>query len=400
MKVNTALMTIASVNAQYSNSLDICEATYQGINERVLACPGGRINIISAEYGRPNDDRDTCCANARKCWVKPGTECTVDAFTYVNEKCQDRSECTLFGNMNGISGDPCPKRHKFLNVQYGCDYSQPSVKTSFCEAELDNRTDSISCQNEGEVITVREATWGRERDAYCCPNRQEDKCMASDCSRSTDATELMGLRCDGQASCTWNSSIAEEIRDPCTDVFKYMTVDYECAVPTTPAPIMAASYGNNCLDVMMAAFNYYSALQIATEGDKTHHKQFIASYKDENDLYTVNTRMNLFKNNMRKWGNKLANNGCNCDQQIADDINSATNAIQSNENPIADYEAVNDLLDTMADNFACDSKSSKMINGVKRKVTHAVQILTGFSDKNKSTIKNRHQNWKTFVQSL
>ena len=67
--------------------------------------------------------------------------------------------------MNGILGDPCAKRHKFLNVQYGCDYSQPSVKTSFCEAELDNRTDSISCQNEGEVITVKEATWGRERDA-------------------------------------------------------------------------------------------------------------------------------------------------------------------------------------------------------------------------------------------
>jgi len=211
----------------------------------------------------------------------------------------------------------------------------------------------------------------------------------------------MGLRCDGQASCTWDSSIAEEIRDPCSDVFKYMTVDYECAVPTTPAPIMAASSGNSCLDVMMAAFNYYSALQTATEGDKTHHKQFIAGgYKDQDGLFTVNTRMNLFKNNMRKWGNKLANNGCNCDQQIADDINSATNAIQFYENPIADYDTVNDLLDTMADNFACVSKSPKMTNGVKRKVTHAVQILTGKSVKNQSTIKNRHQNWNSFVQSL
>ena len=67
--------------------------------------------------------------------------------------------------MNGIFGDPCPKRHKFLNVNYECDYSQSSLMTSFCEAELANRTDSISCQNEGEVITIREATWGRERDA-------------------------------------------------------------------------------------------------------------------------------------------------------------------------------------------------------------------------------------------
>ena len=178
---------------------------------------------------------------------------------------------------------------------------------------------------------------------------------------------------------------------------------------------------------MMAAYNYYSALQTATEGDKTHHKQFIADgYKDQDGLFTVNTRMNLFKNNMRKWGHKLANNGCNCDHQIADDINSATNDIQFYENPIgkfmvisslhlkfqkslrntslnftlADYDTVNDLLDTMADNFACDSKSPRMTSGVKRKITHAVQILTGFGEKNQSTIKNRHQNWRSFVQSL
>ena len=87
-KVNTALMaTLASVNANNVNSLDICEAPYQGINERVLACPGGRIKIISAEYGRPDNDRDTCCANMRKCWVKPGDQCTADATEWVNMKC-------------------------------------------------------------------------------------------------------------------------------------------------------------------------------------------------------------------------------------------------------------------------------------------------------------------------
>lgn len=47
-------------------------------------------------------------------------------------------------------------------------------------------------------------------------------------SGETDATELMSLRCDGETSCTWDASIADEIVDPCSDVFKYMTVDYEC----------------------------------------------------------------------------------------------------------------------------------------------------------------------------
>jgi len=230
-------------------------------------------------------------------------------------------------------------------------------------------------------------------------------------SRSTDATELMGLRCDGQTSCSWDSSIADEIRDPCSDVFKYMTVDYECAVPTTPAPMMdqmnalefetAQPTGNSCSDVMMAAFHYYSALQSATEGQKTHHGKFIDDgFKDQDGLYTVSTRLNMFKNNMKKWGKRMANNGCNCDQQVVDDINSATTAISDNENPIADYENVNDLLGNMADSLACDSQLKKMKKGVERKINHAIQILTGYSSKNNSTIKKRHQNWQTFVQSL
>ena len=45
---------------------------------------------------------------------------------------------------------------------------------------------------------------------------------------STDATEVMGARCDGQTSCSWEDEITNGIRDPCSDVFKYMTVDYEC----------------------------------------------------------------------------------------------------------------------------------------------------------------------------
>jgi len=235
----------------------------------------------------------------------------------------------------------------------------------------------------------------------------------------------MGLRCDGQTSCTWDSSIADEIRDPCSDVFKYMTVDYECAVPTTPAPMMdemnmlefetAEPTGNSCLDVMTAAFNYYSALKTATEGEKTHHNKFIKdTFKGPDGVNNISTRMNMFKNNMKKWGNKLDNNGCNCDQQIAEDINSATNAISSNDNPIADYDNVNGLLQDMAGDLTCDSKTSKMSIGVRVKVSHAVQILTGHGKKWKKSeetnqreetnqynnIKKRHQNWKKFVQAL
>ena len=67
--------------------------------------------------------------------------------------------------MNGVLGDPCSKRHKFLNVEYECDYTTPVVKASFCEAQLENRTNNIVCANKDEVITVISATWGRQKDS-------------------------------------------------------------------------------------------------------------------------------------------------------------------------------------------------------------------------------------------
>ena len=67
--------------------------------------------------------------------------------------------------MNGILDDPCRKQHKFLNVQYECDYESPLMTAKFCEAQLDSRTNKISCAYEGEVISVRSASWGRGKDA-------------------------------------------------------------------------------------------------------------------------------------------------------------------------------------------------------------------------------------------
>jgi hypothetical protein len=178
MKVK-AVITLAT--AAHGANLDICEASYQGVNERVLACPGGRIKVTGATYGRPADNRETCCANKKKCGVKSDETCTVSAADWVASKCNDESECTLFGGMNGVLGDPCRKRHKYLNVQYECDYTTPVKTASFCEARLDNRSDSITCQNEGEVITIKSATWGRNKDSYCCPFKKDHECLTGNC---------------------------------------------------------------------------------------------------------------------------------------------------------------------------------------------------------------------------
>ena len=84
-QVTASAIVLSGVSA---TSLNICEASYQGVNERVLACPGGRIRITGATYGRPSDDRETCCANAKKCGVKAGDTCTVSALDWVTNKCE------------------------------------------------------------------------------------------------------------------------------------------------------------------------------------------------------------------------------------------------------------------------------------------------------------------------
>ena len=89
------MTALASVNATSANSLDICEAPYMGVSEKVLACPGGRIEIVSAEYGRPGDDRDTCCSNAKKCLVNPGDQCTADATEWVKTECNGTCDLSL-----------------------------------------------------------------------------------------------------------------------------------------------------------------------------------------------------------------------------------------------------------------------------------------------------------------
>merc|ERR1711935_749360 len=253
MKVSTTLMTtLASVNANSANSLDICEAPYMGVSEKVLACPGGRIDIVSAEYGRPGDDRDTCCSNAKKCLVNPGDQCTADATEWVKTECNGESECTLSGK--------------------------------------------------------------------------------------------------------------------------------------------------SCADVMSAASEYYSTLQVATMGDKTHHGRFAGNGDDFTGEFGVkyNKRINLFKSNMKKWGRRLATNGCDCGTDNAATIQVYTSQVNTSSNPTVNYSNVDAILSRMSNELTCEEKTEKMAAGVTRKMKHAKQILTGHSS-NGNVIKKRHQNWLSFM---
>jgi len=81
----------------------------------------------------------------------------------IGGKCNGESECTIYGGMNGLIGDPCFRNHKYLSYDYECDYSSPQKVASFCEMEMADRTNSFECP-KGTQIQITSATWGRSKD--------------------------------------------------------------------------------------------------------------------------------------------------------------------------------------------------------------------------------------------
>jgi hypothetical protein len=117
----------------------------------------------------------------------------------------------------------------------------------------------------------------------------------------------MSSICDGTGSCSWDNSIADDVKDPCPDVFKYMSVDYECGVP---AP--ARSMGGDCEEMMMQAFyNVNTAVGSSWMNSRGLHKSnFYANhfYNDEQ----FSGRLSKFEHNMRRWGKRFDSFSCVC----------------------------------------------------------------------------------------
>ena len=87
----------------------------------------------------------------------------------------------------------------------------------------------------------------------------------------------------------------------------------------TPAPGINNS-GESCVDVMSAALGYYSTLQVATMGDKTHGVKY-------------NKRINQFKSSMLNFGRRLTSNGCDCGTDNAATIQVYASKVNTSSNP-------------------------------------------------------------------
>lgn len=82
-----------------------------------------------------------------------------------------------------------------------------------------------------------------------------------------------------------------------------------------------AESGGDCYSAMMAAYNYYANVLGAIQSEDSHGMTFNGIKQGGHP-----NRMAMFKFNMKKWGNKLDDQGCECPLTYTSAINSAYNA--------------------------------------------------------------------------
>lgn len=365
----------------------VCEQDWQGKAAQVISCPGGRINLTKAIYGRENSDKETCCKRYSKCQGKrDGTQCYADALDSLSEKCNGESECTIYGNLNGILGDPCKKNHKYLKYEYECDYSQPNLEVSFCETEVANRTTSFSC-SAGTQIVIDKAIWGREKNQFCCPTKQERNCLSDNCSDSFDATELMTGKCGGKSTCTWDKSELA-LTDPCPNTFKYMTVNYRCEAPVLNSDASEMNFvysapsktGEACGDLLsISKARLVHAMNVISSKDQTIHRGWFGTLKKQSD---GKARNKIFPKNYERIGRHLTED-CECPTDAVSELEGGDFTNVWNE-----YERIVQVMTNVADDIKL--KCEKASDRLTKKLTHAQKYLTK-GTKRKAHLKEHYK---------
>ncbi|XP_070568451.1 L-rhamnose-binding lectin CSL3-like [Ptychodera flava] len=178
-----------------------------------LSCPRGKINVLSANYGRTEN---YVCGNYAV------TDCRADnSLSLVSGQCDGKSTCDVRAS-NDVFGDPCWGTFKYLDVTYECQTSKCGAKQCVAEEKsgfvCEHDTLSLSCQS-GEIEVVS-ANYGRTDSSVCGSYAVTDCVGANSLAIASD-------RCNGKRSCSVDAS-NDLFGDPCYGTFKYLEVSYKC----------------------------------------------------------------------------------------------------------------------------------------------------------------------------
>ena len=108
--VNSALTQMPTTFS--TGHLLICK----GESGRLRCNKEGKINVLSANYGRL--DSHSCPH-----WMTSDTNChSGNSLSQVQQICQSSSTCELEATNVFFGGDPCMGTHKYLFVEYQCQW--------------------------------------------------------------------------------------------------------------------------------------------------------------------------------------------------------------------------------------------------------------------------------------
>ncbi|XP_028438933.1 L-rhamnose-binding lectin SML-like isoform X2 [Perca flavescens] len=170
-------------------------------NVQRLSCDEGVISVYTALYGRANA---VACSGGIPPAQLANTHCsqagTVDV---VKKRCDGKEECEL--NINVFyTSDPCFGTYKYLNTTYTC---LPA--------------------NQGQVISVNGANYGRSDHTTCIYQRPLNQVQNISCS---SPTPQVAASCNGKNGCTLAANNAV-FGDPCVGTYKYLELAYTCYYP-------------------------------------------------------------------------------------------------------------------------------------------------------------------------
>ncbi|XP_061592759.1 L-rhamnose-binding lectin SML-like [Cololabis saira] len=216
-RLTTALSLAAACLALYPDDFTERVITCDDLhNVHSLKCDSGVISVISALYGRQDG---VTCSEHRPPQQLTNTDCsqagTVDV---IKNRCDGKQVCEINTNVVRTS-DPCPGIYKYLETKYIC---LPAIRRFVCERSLA----LLTCE-EGQVISVYGADYGRRNKATCSFGRPASQIQNVHCS---SPTTKVAKRCNGKNSCSIRTGNSE-FGDPCPGTYKYLEVAYVCEYP-------------------------------------------------------------------------------------------------------------------------------------------------------------------------
>ncbi|KAM3617503.1 uncharacterized protein V6R79_007171 [Siganus canaliculatus] len=181
-----------------------------------LSCDSGVIRLEAAVYGR--SDSQTC-SEGRPPQQLSNTRCSQSGtLDLIRTRCDGKKVCEVNTNIVYTS-DPCRGTYKYLDTTFSCVHAEHVV---VCEHSVA----TLQC-DEGDVITVLGADYGRADTTTCSTQRPAAQVQNTACTRPSS---IVAERCNGRTSCSVKASNGV-FGDPCVGTYKYLEVAYRCDYP-------------------------------------------------------------------------------------------------------------------------------------------------------------------------